>query len=292
MCHAFGSAVERIAASGKAVYDLPCYANAWLEQWPWEAGTYPSGGPVAKMFKMWKLVAPSLSCLAPDIYVPYVADVADEYARQDNALFIPEVRKDAMASTYALYTVLGKHAICYSPFGIEDIRQDPKEVHMPPMALMIELNIDPSAFNMEGSSQRMEEVFGFIQNVAPIYYKYRRTDDMKSFLKRGQYHYGDILNFGDYSFKLNYSSSESGKAISGGGIIRIGENEFLIYGMRTRIEYRMKRSTGKKAGILELAEARVEKGEIVKGRVLNGDEQMFVSLDDGLTCLKLSLYGY
>ena len=39
----FASALERIASVGKKEYPLPCYANVWLKQFPWYAGSYPSG---------------------------------------------------------------------------------------------------------------------------------------------------------------------------------------------------------------------------------------------------------
>ena len=39
----FASALERIASAGKNEYPLPCYANVWLKQFPWYAGSYPSG---------------------------------------------------------------------------------------------------------------------------------------------------------------------------------------------------------------------------------------------------------
>ena len=79
MAYHFAKAVEQITHAGRVEYPLPCYANAWLRQYPWYAGSYPSGGPVCEVHKIWKMAAPSLFTLAPDIYVPYVAKVMDEY---------------------------------------------------------------------------------------------------------------------------------------------------------------------------------------------------------------------
>lgn len=75
----------------------------------------------------------------------------DEYAQDDNPLFVPEVRNDAATATYALYAVGGCNAICYSPFGIEDLMKGEENLVKPPHELMIQLNIDPSAFEIEGS---------------------------------------------------------------------------------------------------------------------------------------------
>lgn len=70
MAYYFAKAVEKITAAGQKEYPLPCYANAWLYQYPWYAGSYPSGGPVKGVHKIWKKVAPSLFSIGPDIYVP------------------------------------------------------------------------------------------------------------------------------------------------------------------------------------------------------------------------------
>jgi hypothetical protein len=292
MCYAFASAVEKIAAAGKAAYNLPCYTNAWLEQWPWEAGSYPSGGPVAKMHKLWKAVALSLDCLAPDIYVSYVCDVIDEYAKDNNTLLIPEIRKDAMASTYVLYSILGKDAICYSPFGIEDLcgNQDMREI--PPLTILQELNIEPSAFNIEGSDEIYSDIYAFIENIKPLYYQYRNTSHLNSFVKRSNYHYGDILEFEQYRIKVKYKQNESGKPISGGCIIELTNDKFLICGMRYQIEILPPVAQHKKIGVLQLAEVKVKNGEIIRGRVLNGDEVMNISLGNRLDCLLLEIYEY
>ena len=75
----------------------------------------------------------------------------DEYASGNHPLFIPEIRKDSVSSSYALYAFGAKNALCFSPFGIEDLALDPSELDKPPMELMIALNIDPSAFDITGS---------------------------------------------------------------------------------------------------------------------------------------------
>lgn len=300
MCYAFASAVERIAASGREAYNLPCYTNAWLEQWPWEAGTYPSGGPVAKMHKLWKAAAPSLDCLAPDIYVPYVSKVLEEYAADTNPLLIPEIRQDAMHATYALYSILEKHAICYSPFGIEDLKGAlSKEVSgsttgadLPPLAVLQELNIDLSAFQIEGSAEIYSEIYAFIDHIKPLYYQFRNTGHLKFSLKRDSWHYGDIHEFEQYRIKMKYKQNESGKPISGGGILELSENSFLVFGMRCRIEILSLSFEHKRAGILQLSEVKVEKGKLRRRRILNGDEVMSVSLGEGLTCLLVEVYKY
>lgn len=117
----FASYVGALATAGKAVKPLPAYANAWLGPQPGQprAGQYPSGGPVSRMLDVWKAAAPDLDLLGPDIYVSDVEPVFANYARPDNPLFVPE----AAFRTGNLFSAIGRHgAIGFSVFGIDDAR--------------------------------------------------------------------------------------------------------------------------------------------------------------------------
>jgi hypothetical protein len=119
MAWAFASHCEALAAAGKRVKELPMYTNAWLGPQPGQpcAGDYPSGGPASRVLDVWKAAAPSLDMLSPDIYLPDVKPVLHDYAREDNALFIPE----AQFRTGTLFYALGRHqAVGFSVFGVED----------------------------------------------------------------------------------------------------------------------------------------------------------------------------
>ncbi len=123
MAWAFARHVEALAAAGKAVNALPMYVNAWLGPQPGQprAGDYPSGGPTVRVLDVWKAAAPSVDLLAPDIYVSDVKSVLADYARDDNPLFVPE----AQFRTGSLFYALGHHrAIGFSVFGVEDGRRD------------------------------------------------------------------------------------------------------------------------------------------------------------------------
>ncbi len=159
MAYYFAVALERIASRGREIYPIPCYTNAWLKQHPWYAGSYPSGGPVRDVHRIWKIAAPSLFTLAPDIYVPYTVDIMESYSYPGNPLFIPEVRKDAVTASYCLYAFMELHAICYSPFGIEDLGLLPEEVEKPSAEVMAALNINPAVFMTEGGREMSRIVF-------------------------------------------------------------------------------------------------------------------------------------
>ncbi|MFK4788609.1 DUF5597 domain-containing protein [Microbacterium sp. ZW T5_56] len=123
MAWAFSTYVERVARAGIAAHPLPHYANAWLGPQPGAdlPGQYPSGGPVSRMIDIWQIGAPSLSLLAPDIYVTDFTGTLDAYARADNPIFIPEAIPSA---ANALLAVGNYHALGFSPFGIEDLPTD------------------------------------------------------------------------------------------------------------------------------------------------------------------------
>jgi beta-galactosidase GanA len=112
--------VEKVASAGKEKYPLPMLANCWLDKGD-KPGTYPTGGPVSRVHEVWHMAAPSINILCPDIYVPNFCEVCDEYTRRDGTLFIPECATHSYAAPRLVYTVGHYHAMCYAPFGFEDM---------------------------------------------------------------------------------------------------------------------------------------------------------------------------
>lgn len=114
--------IEAVAAAGKAIYPLPLYVNVALKD-PLQSGRTPGyefGGATHNVIGIWKAAAPSIDLLAPDIYQPpaKVLPVMDQYARPDNALFIPETIPSQDYVRF-FYAALGRGAIGFSPFGID-----------------------------------------------------------------------------------------------------------------------------------------------------------------------------
>ncbi len=130
--------IGQVAAAGKKELPLPMYANNWLKSpraYPISTvpgEDYPSGGPTINMLAVWKVAAPSLDLLAPDIYVPSSERyrmVMQEFHRPDNPLMIPEslgFEPFPGASGYAryLYYALGEGAIGFANFGLDRIHVD------------------------------------------------------------------------------------------------------------------------------------------------------------------------
>lgn len=289
MAWAFAKAVEEIAGAGKREYPLPMYTNAWLEQFPWRPGTYPSGGPVRKMFRMWKAMAPSLFTLAPDIYVPMVPETMDLYTELDNPLFVPEVRKDAACATNALYAVFGCHGIGFSPFGVEELNMDPEKIDRIPPEVMAALNIDPAAFDMEGSAEYLKRSYELIKNLLPLYYRLRPDGDVHAFIRKDPREQGTVVHAKGYDIQLDYRRKEQGKPETGGVIFQLEKDVFLIAGIMCGITFHGKMGSGKTAELIRLEEGEWEKGGWKPGRILNGDEKMFVSCKDNFVLYRVEL---
>ncbi|PXA95277.1 glycoside hydrolase [Nostoc sp. 3335mG] len=115
--------IDEIAAAGKVAKPLPMYVNAALgNAFTDENGDVgPSGGPNWNVIPIWKVAAPHIDLVAPDIYTrdaPAVASFLEKYARPDNALMVPEIGN---ASEYArfFWPTLGHGGIGFAPFGMD-----------------------------------------------------------------------------------------------------------------------------------------------------------------------------
>ena len=292
MAYYFAKAVEKITSAGREKYPLPCYANAWLCQYPWYAGSYPSGGPVVHVHPIWKKMAPSLFTVGPDIYVPYVAKILDTYGYEGNPLMVPEVRKDAVTASYCMYAFGAKNAICYSPFGIEELALDPSEVDKPPMEVMIALNIDPSAFDIAGSKDYLAKTYQLIRDMKPLYLKYRGTDQLKCYVKKDDTDFGAFFRFQNYDLQVAYSPKMPAKPLAAGMIYELAPDKFLLVGMMSTLTFMPKCGENLKVDFVRLEEGTLENGEWKAGRILNGDEKMSLNFGDMPACYMLELFKY
>lgn len=288
----FAKAVEKITRAGRKEYPLPCYTNAWLRQYPWYAGSYPSGGPVETVHKIWKKMAPSLFTLAPDVYVSYAAEVMDTYGYEENPLMVPEVRKDAATAAYCLYAFAKHNAICYSPFGIEDLALDPALIEKPSREVMLALNIDPSALDTTGSRAYLARVYQLVREMEPLYLQYRGTDGLQCYMKRSDTDYGTYLKFREYNLQVAYSPKLEAKPYAAGVVYELAANKFLIVGMMSTLKFMPKSGEDVKIDYIKLEEGELKNGQWQPGRILNGDEKMTLKLGDLASCYMVELFKY
>lgn len=275
MAWQYGCAVEQIASAGKAVYPLPMYVNAWLEQHPDRPGVYPSGGPVAKLIPLWQLAAPSLDLIAPDIYLPDFRGVCESYAVSGNPLFIPEARRDPVTASNAFYAFGGLNALGFSPFAVEDFLRD--DLEEPETGLLAALNIDMSGFNPTGTGVYFQRSVEVLSGLLPLIAKKRGSREMTGFLCGSPLERGCILPMDGFDLQLDYVFDGRQRPGSA-GIVFAEKNGFYISGCNVRFQVLPKKGSGSHVTVVRLETGAFADGCWQPERVLNGDELSRMSL--------------
>jgi len=119
--------IGTVAAAGKEAYPIPMYVNAWIKQRGFGSpAKYPSGGPIPHTLDLWRMNAPAIDFIAPDIYVPIpeARYTIEQYHRPNNPVFIPEFKPGAASASLAFWTYGQHDAISFSPFGIDETTPD------------------------------------------------------------------------------------------------------------------------------------------------------------------------
>ena len=153
-------------------------------------------------------------------------------------------------------------------------------IDRPPMEGMIALNIDPSAFDTAGSKDYLARAYQFIEQMDPLYRKYRGTEHLKAFVRHGDLDYGTFLRFEDFDIAVAYDPKQSGKPLGAGVVFELGEGRFLIIGTSCAMTFRPKTGKNTRVDVLRLEEGNLVDGEWKRGRVLNGDEKMSLRFGD------------
>lgn len=245
------------------------YVNAWLEQHPDRPGVYPSGGPVGKLLPLWKKAAPSLDLIAPDIYLPDLKRVCEEYSVCQNPLFIPEARRDPVTASNVFYALGGLNALGFSPFAPEDFLQE--EQKTPDGELLKTLNISVDGFSCQGTGPYLVRSYQVLRGLYPLVLKWRGTDRMTAFIRSNPWERGCIIPMDDYDLQLDYLPENPGQPGSAGIIFR-EENGFYISGCQVRFTPLPKKGSESHLTIVRLEEGEWKDGIWEAGRVLNGDE--------------------
>lgn len=267
MTYSYASATERIARAGRMAYHLPMYVNAWLEQYPWYPGSYPTGGPIARHMDFWKAFAPSVDFIAPDIYLPDFEKVCGEYTAGGNPLFIPEARP-CMDSASNIFAAFGEYgALGFSPFAIESIT---KEVPPPDPALMAELNIMAEAFYTYRSGEYLAESYRLLGGMLDLIQKNRGTGRLHGFTEHANG--GTLVRFQNVDFLISYTRRDRESPKGGGLILELSENRYLLCGLNFTAVPRPKYAEPGRMELISVTEGRYESGRWEPCRRLNGDE--------------------
>ena len=269
----YATYINYVVEAGKAEYPIPMFVNAWLKQrehsWP---GTYPSGGCLPQVFDIYHAGGPSIDILAPDLYRPDFAYVAEEFTRSGNPLFIPETGGGAEGAANVVYAVGQLDALGFSPFYIEkrivagdELTQSYKMLSqlMPLIGEHQGLNTMGAVLLTEGNSSKTIKIGDYLINA-----------DLRS----------DPRN-------LNaQNTAPQGAAI----FIMTAPDEFYIGGTGITISFSPK-ETGFKTGLATVEEGTFEEGKWIPGRRLAGDDTgqgAFIRLRNEYTLQKVTLYNY
>ncbi len=262
--------IEQVAAAGKAVYDLPMYANVALRDpfHPGPPGSYSSGGPTDNVLAIWRAAAPALDLIAPDIYLPEYAkytSVLDRYARADNPLLVAETGNAAPYARY-VFAALGHGAIGFSPFGMDYTGYS----NWPLGAQRVDADtIAPFALD-----------YALLRPIAALVAQAGYAGHVWGASEPEQVH-TQQLDLGGWVADVAYGLPQFGTPEAKGNpaprggvlIVQLGRDDYLVAGYHARVGFR---PAGRNAGRHALFE-RVEEGRYVAGqwqflRVWNGDQ--------------------
>lgn len=289
MAYHYAKSVETIAATGKSEYPLPMFVNAWLEQFPERPGVYPSGGPTARMIPIWQAVAPSIDFCAPDIYLSDFAGVCKDFIKYDNALFIPEARRDPVTASNVFYAFGQYNAICFSPFAVEDFFDEPEELDA---ALLQQLNIVAAAFCRNGTGNYLPASYALLNSVKDLYLSARGTGRIHAFLKKSEHEAGCILPLLNCDLQITYQPSASGKPGSAGMVIEADDSSFWVLGSRVSFRLLPKRGSCGQVDLIRLESGHFEDSIWKQECILNGDELAKTKLGDLADVRKVTYFSY
>jgi len=287
--------VDEIAEAGKAQLDLPMYANASLtDPFTLEGVQFgASGGPNWNVIEIWKVAAPHLEILAPDIYSSDYAKYAkyiERYGRPDNPLLIPETGNDVPFARF-FWLALGNGAIGWAPFGMDATGY----FNFPLGAKQLDaetLDAFASKFAVLAPVARDWARLAFERPTAG----FARPDDASdqtAVLGRWKItaKYG-FWQFGLEDWPKSRTSPNKDLPVGGAAVIQVAPDEFLVAGSDVRLRYSLDKSDGMSSQFLSVEEGTLRDGRWVMARRWNGDQ-----VDYGLnlvrpTLLKIRLGTY
>jgi hypothetical protein len=253
-----------VAAAGKAVNSLPLYVNAALRD-PISnpsASNYESGGPTDNVIPIWKVAAPAIDLLAPDIYLSEsqkALRVIELYARPDNPLFVPEIGSGEEYSRY-FYSVLAHGSIGFSPFGIDDNG-------LGELKAETETRLASIAQEYAIAGPMMTELA-----------KWSFEGKIKSVVERED-HAVQTIDLGAWEATVTFGAARRStvktntKPIGKAMVVQLGENEFVLIGTLCHFSFKpVGTNAGKAWQYLKVEEGQYENGIFKLLRIRNGDE--------------------
>jgi Domain of unknown function (DUF5597)/Glycosyl hydrolases family 35 len=268
--------INAVAKAGKAEYPIPMYCNAWLtypvhaienRDRPSAGQEYPSGGPQQQNIDLWKISAPSIDILAPDIYsddIPFFRSVVAAYARPDNPLFIPETGLSKNnVGPYFFYS-FGHGAIGFAPFGVDYTGWSHFEDGKMPewlsqnFALLAPMQQQVAEWNFAGKLQTAVEEKGIARKVL---------------------RFGNVDAVVSFGFPQRDGEQPPGTQDLQGRVMiaQAGPMEFVVTGFDASVRFVQSRASDDTPQTRQVEILRAEEGQYVDGiwqtaRIWNGDQ--------------------
>jgi hypothetical protein len=256
MAWSYARYIDRVAAAGKAEYNLPMFVNAWLnnpdpgtDSWAsggQQPGDWPSGGPLPHTFDIWRAGAPQIDILAPDIYFGDFQAWCRQYARRDNPLFIPEMRRAADGARYVFCAIGQYDAIGTSPFGID---------------------------SLEGAEEApIRASYALLRQLAPLILEHQGAGTLAGFVLDAETP-SQTRELGGYELQIALDRGPADQAEHGWGIIvAVGAGAYIGAGYGFHVTFQPNSPGPALVGIEAVDEGEYRDGSWVPGRRLNGDE--------------------
>ncbi len=278
------SYVEKVAAAGKAAYPLPLAVNCWLDKGD-KPGNYPSGGPVARMQEIWNFAAPHIDLYCPDIYVPDFLAVCDEYVQKSGALFIPECAVHSYAASRLLYCIGHYHAMCYSPFGFEDMGQPFTAMQ----SFLFGMDVTDPALKTPQDVEEYGTIADWLNQLMPVLTQAYGTERLQAVCAEEKK--PGLLNFADFAVDVVYETLmfRSGNGVCLG--LKTEKDSCILLMKGCGINFRSLREDLPHLDLLRVEEGTLKEGKWETIRRLNGDETVFMSFEQpALLKVKVFLY--
>ncbi|UWZ85450.1 DUF5597 domain-containing protein [Occallatibacter riparius] len=270
--------IEQVAAAGKAEYALPLYTNAALRDPinPGLPGSYESGAPTDQNVQFYKIAAPSLSVIAPDIYMPEYAKymaVIDQYKRFKNPLLIPETGNAPIYAHY-VFAAIGQGAIGFAPFGLDLTAYSNLTEGAEAMG-------DKSAAGPETRLAPFANEYALLEPIASRLAQANLEGNLRGSSEDPNAH-TQTLDFPRWQVDLSYGLPAFGNWIKpkgnnppdgGAVIVALGPDEFLVTGHHVRVDFTPKFDKAKKRFFLVVEEGNYDaSGKWQMKRLWNGDQ--------------------
>lgn len=279
--------VGRVAAAGKQQHSVPLTVNCWLDKQGEEPGFYPSGGPVSGTQEVWRYCAPEIDLYCPDIYVPDFLEVCREYTRRGGPLFIPETATHSYAAARLAYCIGHHHALCYAPFGFDDMGKPFTFVQ----GFLYGMDVTDPALKTPQNAEEYGFVGKTLREMLPLLAEAYGTDRLQAVCAEEQ-NTENLMPFGPLTLAAVFENpflpmQDNGVLLA----LKTAENEFFLLAKSCAVQLVSSDPSRPNVDILRLEEGTFRDGIWVPGRRLNGDEATFLMFEKP-TLLRLKVHLY